>query len=374
MAKKYKKREKSNFTKNEIIENNYKIGYSLFFVLAILSVVIVIMTNLTLNTIVKKRLTDETGFLVKQQSQLISQSIDDELKNISVIAGMVEQGLSFTKESNQEMLESYVEINKLCMLAYADEEGNVTTYYGEEIGNISNREYFSDIISGKKKGVCQYLETTASGGEPRLIFSAPVKQEDEVVGVVFLSKEISVIQNSFFQQSLFNNNEGSMLVAGNGDILVKNSRAQKIYGDADSVYDIYKKYGKNLKSLSSGQSRSSFLGQDNEVVFATATIGYNDWKLLCIIESKDAKEEYASNLIEIKRLIMIASACFIMAILYSIIQNYIQIKNYQNEYEEKKRQYERVVDLLMKAKSVICEYDIEKSQMVTNDRFTDLGL
>ncbi len=370
--KKYQKRKKLNCTKSEIIENNYKIGRSLFFVLAVLSIIIVIMTNLTINNIVKKRLTDETSFLVKQQAQLISQSIDNELKNVSVIAGMVEQGLSFVKESDQKMLESYVEINRLCMLAYADEEGNVTTYYGEEIGNISDREYFRDIISTKKKGVCQYLATTASDGEPRLIFSAPVKQEDKVIGVVFLSKEISVIQNSFFQQSLFNNKEGSMLVDGNGDILVKNSRAQKIYGNADSVYDIYKKYGKKLTTLSSGTSGSSFLGQGNEVVLASAAIGYNDWNLVCIIDSKDAKEEYASNLIEIKHLIMIATTCFVLAILYSIIRDYIQIKKYQNEYEDKKSQYERVVDLLMKAKSVICEYDIVENQMVTNDRFTEI--
>ena len=133
--------------------------------------------------------------------------------------------MAFSDEKNYDMLKQIVEKNELCMLAYADENGEVVTYQGEMIGNIVDRAYFSKIITGEKEYVCQYLPTTGFGNDPRIIFSTAVYQGDKIKGVLFFSKEVEVLRDSLFQQSMFRGNENSLIVDSEGNILVKNKHA-----------------------------------------------------------------------------------------------------------------------------------------------------
>ena len=146
-----------NNAKKRVQRNKYGVRFSFVLSVIVMSIFIIIITNITIERVVQKRLTDETYFLTNQQSQLIKENIEEKFRHISEIAGMVEQGLSFYDENDQNILKSYVKTNRLCMLAYADEKGNVTTYYGKKMGNISDREYFREIMNKKKNNVCQYL-------------------------------------------------------------------------------------------------------------------------------------------------------------------------------------------------------------------------
>lgn len=350
--------------------NKYGVRFSFILSVIVMSIFIIIITNITIERVVQKRLTDETYFLTNQQAQLIKENIEEKFRYISEIAGMVEQGLSFYDENDQNILKSYVKTNRLCMLAYADEKGNVTTYYGKKMGNISDREYFREIMNKKKNNVCQYLKTTKGDAESRVIFSAPVKNKNKVTGVVFFSMEISVLRNSLFEQSMFDNKENSMIVDENGNILVKNSRVQEVYNDADSIYDFYSKSEGKLQDLLNEQCDSIILGGNDGSVLAYAAIGENNWHLLCIVDTSTARQEYAANLIAIRRLILIASACFAFSIICLIIQNYIYLKRYQQECGNKQMQYDRIVELLLKMKCVVCEYDLVNHRMITSRKFS----
>lgn len=357
---------------NSSDRKRYGISFVFFLVIAVICFFVLILSNYTINKVVQKRMTDETGFLAKQQAQLVSQAIEDEYKNVSTIATMVENGLAFNDEKDQGILEAVVETNRLCMLAYVDENGDVTTYQGKNIGNIKEREYFSKVITGEKEFVCEYLQTTGFGDDPRVIFSAPVKKAEKITGVIFYSKEISTLRDNLFQQSMFNNREQSLLIDSEGSILVKNTRAEKAYESADEIYEIFSKSEKELQNLSEKQSGSIIVGKNSGTVVAYAKIEQNDWYLICAIDEETARKEYAANLTAIKRLIFLSSASFCLGIIYFLILSYIQMKNYWREYEDKRAQYNRIVSLLVKMQCAIFEYNLVDHKIKTNEVFSEI--
>lgn len=353
-------------------KKNYSIGFCVFLVVIVICLFVIGLTNYTTKGVVIKRVTDESGFLAKQQAQLIDQTMEDEFERVSTIAAMIENGLSFVDKKTQKVLRAVVETNELCMLAYADKNGNVITYQGKHLGNVADRDYFSEIITEEKESACMYLKTTKAGDEPRVIFAVPIRQYGKVTGVVFESKEISVIRNSLFQQSMFNNCENSMIIDSSGDILVKNRRAERTYESAENIFDIYPGTQKELKKLSEEENGSFITGENNEDVVAYASVGQNNWYLICIVDVSTARQKYASNLVAIRQLVLMASASFILGIIVFLILSFIQMRSIRREYGEKNQQYERIVDLLLKMNCVVCEYDLTNGKVIPYKAFAEI--
>ena len=353
-------------------KKNYSISFCVFLVVIVICLFVIGLTNYTTKGVVIKRVTDESGFLAKQQAQLIDQTVENEFKCVSTIAAMIENGLSFVDKKTQKVLGAVVETNELCMLAYADKNGNVITYQGKHLGNVADRDYFSEIMTEEKESVCMYLKTTKAGDEPRVIFAVPIKHHGKVAGVVFESKEISAIRNTLFQQSMFNNCENSMIIDSSGDILVRNRQAEEAYESAENICDIFPGMKKNLKDLSEEQSGSIITGQNDEDVVAYASVEQNNWHLICIVDVSTARQKYASSLVAIRQLVLLASVSFILGIIVFLIMSFIQMKNIRREYCEKNLQYERIVDLLLKMDCVVCEYDLTNGSVIPYKAFVEI--
>ena len=326
-----------------------------------------------LNSMIKwnifSRVTDESKFLASQQAELLNKIIDEQCDKVSLISGMVENGLSFSDKKDQAILKQFVQKNELCMLAYADKKGNVITYQGKNIGNIKNRKYYSEIISGKKEYICQYLSTTGFGNEPRVIFSTAVYHRGKIKGVLFFSKEITVLRENLFQQSMFGGNESSIIVDKRGNIIVKNKHAEEQYAAEENVYDIYSKSEEGAHKFTEQKNGSMIVGKKKEKVLAYSSIGKNDWYLICLIDTDTARNTYAKNLISIRHSIMLVSGCYILGGLYYILLLAIQIKDSNKKYKEYKSQYERTLALLEKMKCMILEYNIETEKLTANSLF-----
>ena len=284
---------------------------------------------------------------------------------------MVENGISFYDKDDRVILKTFVDENELSMLGYADPEGNVIGYKGTMLGNISDNAYFQDVMTGKKDHVCQYLETTEFEDMPRIVFATAVCQNGEIKGVLCFTKTVSVLKNNLFQQSMFEGNEGAMIVDSAGNILAKNDRAEKKYADAENLKDISEAAEDILTDCKAMKNGSALDGAEDESVFAYAPIKQNDWYLICSIDMMIASHEYASNQIAILRSIMALSFIFAFAILYFLMIVFIQIRNGNRAYREYKRRYERVLALLQKMKCMIIEYDIKTGKLKPNDSFEE---
>lgn len=136
--------------KPPINKKKYLINLLTFVIMTVLIMVVVIALNATIKNNVTARVKDETKFLAEQQAEVINNTIENQFHKISTIASMVENGLSFSDAKDQKILGAYVKKNELCMLAYADKNGDVITYNGEKIGNITDRKYFNQIMDGRQ--------------------------------------------------------------------------------------------------------------------------------------------------------------------------------------------------------------------------------
>lgn len=359
------KEKKADFADKKRI---YLINISILIVAAVVAIIVFGILNTMIEWSIWGRVTDESKFLAAQQAELMSKLMDEQFSKASTISCMVENGLSFSDERDQAVLNQIVQKNELCMLAYADKNGDVTTYQGEVIGNIEDRAYFSDIISGKKEYVCQYLPTTGFGNEPRIIFSTAVYQQGEINGVLFFSKEITVLRDNLFQQSMFRGNESSLIINSEGDILVKNKHAEKEYAAAENIYDIYsgKEEAHNFVGSDSG---SMVIGAKKEMILSYSAVQKNDWYLVCLIKTDVARRTYAKNLVAIRRSIILASVCYLLGILYFISLIIFQIKDNEKRYQNYRNQYERILGLLEKMKCMVLEYDLKTEKLTTNSLF-----
>ncbi len=356
--------------KTHIRKRSVKTTISILVVIIMVVVVVCTIMYSTIENNVATRVKDESQFLAEQQAESINKAIDEQYNIVQSIASMIEGGMSFSDEADQAVLKILVEKNTLCMLAYADKDGNVMDYQGEVFGNASDRAYFSDVISGKKKFACQYLPTAGEGNEPRVIFSTAVHSAGEITGVVFISKEIDVLGESLFQQSMFNAKDCSVIVDGTGDILVRNNQAEKEYGNTENISEILS--DSSSTDLCWAENGSTIIGENNDTVMACSSIGQNDWHLVCLIDMDTARQQYASNLIAIRHLVFVSSLCFILAGAYFICLALLQVRESKENYKISRTQYNRVLQLLQKMKCNIFDYDVKTGKIESNDLFREI--
>ena len=68
-----------NNAKKRVQRNKYGVRFSFVLSVIVMSIFIIIITNITIERVVQKRLTDETYFLTNQQSQLIKENIEEQI-------------------------------------------------------------------------------------------------------------------------------------------------------------------------------------------------------------------------------------------------------------------------------------------------------
>ncbi len=348
-------------------------------VLVILSILVAVLLIVTVGMImvstieknVVTRVKDESKFLASQEAESISNVIDNQFSFVSSVANMVEDGLEFSNPNDEYILKSLVVGNRLCMLAYADSNGDVMSYKGEVFGNISDRKYFTEVFSGKKEFACQYLPTAGEDNTPRVIFSTAVEKDGKIKGVLFISKELDILGESLFKQSMFNGNDSSMIVDSSGKILARNERAEKEYSNVKNVGDISSDIQIEKWLTKKKTKNSIFIGSHKETVLAYSSIGQNDWYLICLIDTNLARQTYAKNLISIRKLIIFTSICFALAGAYFVFLVFLQLQNNRKKYQESKMQYNRIIKLLQKINCIIFEYDTRTRKLVSNDLFEE---
>lgn len=341
-------------------------------ILAVVAVIITFVCSISRWTVegnVVRRVNDESKFLAKQQAELINKAIEEQFNKVSTISDMIEKGMSFYDEKDREILTAFVTKNNIRTLGYTDKNGNAIDSNGKVIGDISNRTYFKNVIEGKNRFVCQYLETTEFGNVPRIIFSTAVYENGSIKGVVFYSKDTDLLRENLFQQSMFDDMECSVIVDSDGDIIVKNERAEQKHPTADHINDICEDSYKLIQHFKSGQSGSILWGDDKEEVFSYASIEQNNWYLVCLIDTDVARHEYAPNLIAIRKMITLLSAVFLFGIFGFGILVALWFRNNGKVTGEYKMQYERVLSLLQKMKCMILEYDVKTGKIITNHSF-----
>lgn len=295
------------------------------------------------------------------QASTLEAHLEEQYKPLREIAAMVENGGTFAGEEMQPALEAIVKTNRLCMLGFIEMNGDSISYTGEERSNLSDRAYFYEIANGTVTQRCEYLATTKVLNEPRVMFSVPAYQNGEMVGVIYCSKEVSVLEDSLFGHSdLFDASSVIFVCDTDGNMLVANESAYEACpsnGGDGAACNVYEQTP-DLKIMYENGTEVQKISFHEETAYASlAPLGVNDWLVGCIVDETTATKAYSKNINGIRLLTRSVTLVFIVALGYIVILSCVFIRRSRNEDRVIRRYYENYKMLLQEMNCIVVEYD-----------------
>ncbi len=337
-------------------------------ILAISFVIAISQMNISQN--VESRAISELQSTVDMQASAFKDHMDAQFQPLRLVADMLANGRHFSSEGIKPTLSSIVRSSTLCTLCLTDMEGNTTDYQGNILGSCADREYFQKIVDGSHTQVCEYLPFTKETNEPRIIMSIPAYDESgQMLGVLFCSKETSVLADSLFSHSeLFDTSSAIFICDEDGSIIVANKNG----------YDLFSKHGiaesdqLNVNDLSENlrQVRLKGEAQAADIHGNHSFAGYGlvddcGWGLYCIVEETNAVETYRENQQRIESTIGAVFFVFTLALMYIIFLGKIYLRRKTKEALSVKRNYENYKSILLEARCAVVEYDLLKASLNT---------
>ena len=316
------------------------------------------LTNQSINEDVTRRATSELQLTAIEQADLINQRLGEQFEPLEILASYLEQG-DFLDEDYAIMTEATVKENHWCTVAVADSEGLATNYTGEIMGSVADREYFSNVIDGSQERVVQYLPVTLKVNEPRFIFSVPIYKDGEISGVLFASKQVSVLEPILLGNTATDEFTNIFLIQSDGTILSANENAHESLQstnyfeehDSGEYLDGFSEE-KLREAMERGESGSfQYRCNGTETVFYVPT-GINDWYLLAQADQAQAEAKYAENMKAIRKNVYIVMLvfCFLIALIVVLLLYYA-------------RKIKKTEDLLSQEREQLYENELRESQV-----------
>lgn len=311
------------------------------------------------------------------QANMAEHVLDEQYLPLKTIAGIIESGVDFDSEEMIPVLDSMRQTYHLCMLGFADLDGNVVNYLGEELPSIRERNYFSLIVDGSRTQVCEYLFTTKLINEPRMMFSIPVYRNNELYGVLFESKEIEVLKEALFQTELFNGSECIFICDSDFNVLVANECAEDILknvgqGDMYSAFKEAPVFASVREQKNSLVSAGVVDAKEQEAYLAYTSFGENEWTLFCKTDYASARQAYASNLNVMRQLILKIALVFTLILILVLGLVCTQIRQRNKEDRILKHYYDNYNILLREMNCALIEYDLQNNTLYSNETFFEI--
>ncbi|GLC80874.1 methyl-accepting chemotaxis protein [Lacrimispora brassicae] len=164
--------------------------------------------------------------MAKQEARYVQARIDGQLAYISSLAQnpiLLDENLTF--DEKVAFFEEEAKRSGYLAFAFADKEGNATVFNSKhETTNVASREYFQTALSGQAS-VSDLIISSATG-ELVTIFSAPVYDQGELVGVIYgrrdgntLSEIVSSVSYKQTGYAYMINNQGVTVGHKNTDLV-----------------------------------------------------------------------------------------------------------------------------------------------------------
>lgn len=319
------------------------------------------MSKFSMTQNVENRVFSELSSTSSMQATTLLNHLEEQYQPLRVIADMLEKGGTFASEEMQPTLESMVTVHRLCMLGFADMNGDSISYTGEQRSNLSDRAYFSDIVNGIATQRCQYLATTKSLNEPRVLFSIPAYQNGEMIGVLYCSKEVDILEDSLFEHNeLFKASSIIFICDTDGNMIVANEKAHEqciAMGSEDGNCCVYDQLPE-LKEMYQEEITTKKVQLNGMDAYASLdALGINEWQLGCIVDSETATKAYSKNLAVISHLITYVTIFFVVALGYILLLACVCIHRNRLETSTIKRYYRNYKTLLKEMNCIVVEHD-----------------
>lgn len=357
--------------------------YGNIFVIVMLICTLIITSAISLHGFSLNRTTrvfDEMERVTNLQVDLLNLEINKQYIPLNSLANYITNNNAVFGEGDTIIIaESLKSVHRLCTIGLADINGNCIDYQGNVMnGNIRDRDYFQKVIDGTHDKYITYLETTKSVNEPRVLFSVPLYENDTIVGVIFASKEINVLEQAFFLEDFFDENVNSFIVDKSGTIIAANNKTHTDIASGE-LFDSNTSTASQKKAISEILNTGSCDGctsiMKNGKYLTHTPIDINDWMLVNMVDEQSVILQYHKS-----ENILIKTITTLIIIVFSIVAIisaffYLNQKQLKREANNFQKQYNSYKSLLYEMDCAVIEYDAINGQIqYTADVSDALGL
>ena len=170
-------------------------------------------------------------------------------------------------------------------------EGNAL-YDNEVIKNVAHRRYFQESMQGKQS-LSNPLESSVDQ-QTRVILSVPIYKNNQVIGVVGGSYNVTKLGNMLFDD-LFDGQGKSFIVDQDGNLITRDKKYEKKHNikTIDNLFDIcdekevktdFNQQESDLIQIQTKKNKSLYL--------AYSPLKINDWMICYIVPVHVAQESY----------------------------------------------------------------------------------
>lgn len=351
---------------------SYLMRLSFVIVLGLAIAFISVLVKFSIDQNVDNRVFAELESTSETQKSVLLSRMRVQYQPLNIVAELIKDGESFASEQMQPTLRALVQAHTLCMLGFADLDGNTTDYESNLFGNIHDRSYFLDIISGKSEQCCEYLATTKALNEPRVLFSIPAYDGNgNLLGVLFCSKEIDVLEEVLFKRSnLFDSSSNVFVCNTDGSVIVA---TEGVYENliTDEETSVFATVPALKEMQNQGKNVEKIIVNGSSAYASLEPLQINDWLLGCVVDQSTAAKAYAENLNNIRNLALSVSAIFVVALGYIILLLTIDFYRRKREIQTIRRYYQNYKALLHELNCTVVEYDTENASLQVVEDFND---
>ena len=274
--------EQKNFVKNYI--------YAITIFIITLVIGISIFFNVVQSSIEKNsRETLITN--VTQQSEHLNTILNINYSYLNVLAQELSKSEDLFSENNISLIKAFMENTDLNRTAIIDSDGNAL-YDNNVVKNVAHRRYFKESMQGKQS-LSDPLESSVDQ-QTRVILSVPIYKNNQVIGVVGGSYNVTKLGNMLFDD-LFDGQGKSFIVDQDGNLITRDKKYEKKHNikTIDNLFDIcdekevktdFNQQESDLIQIQTKKNKSLYL--------AYSPLKINDWMICYIVPVLVAQESY----------------------------------------------------------------------------------
>ena len=274
--------EQKNFVKNYI------------YAITIFIITLVIGISIFFNVVqasVEKNSRETLITNVTQQSEHLNTILNINYSYLNVLAQELSKSEDLFSENNISLIKAFMENTDLNRTAIIDSDGNAL-YDNNVVKNVAHRRYFKESMQGKQS-LSDPLESSVDQ-QTRVILSVPIYKNNQVIGVVGGSYNVTKLGNMLFDD-LFNGQGKSFIVDQDGNLITRDKKYKKKHNikTIDNLFDIcdekevktdFNQQESDLIQIQTKKNKSLYL--------AYSPLKINDWMICYIIPVHVAQESY----------------------------------------------------------------------------------
>lgn len=274
--------EQKNFVKNYI--------YAITIFIITLVIGISIFFNVVQSSI-EKNSRETLITYVTQQSEHLNTILNINYSYLNVLAQELSKSEDLFSENNISLIKAFMENTDLNRTAIIDSDGNAL-YDNNVVKNVAHRRYFKESMQGKQS-LSDPLESSVDQ-QTRVILSVPIYKNNQVIGVVGGSYNVTKLGNMLFDD-LFDGQGKSFIVDQDGNLITRDKKYEKKHNikTIDNLFDIcdekevktdFNQQESDLIQIQTKKNKSLYL--------AYSPLKINDWMICYIVPVHVAQESY----------------------------------------------------------------------------------